>query len=443
MLRRTFLALATGVAALGLGLGGVSAQDLPKLKQKDKYKVGFAQTESNNPWRIAQTESMKAEAAKLGHQLVYTDAAGSAAKQVADVNSMIAQGVDLIFLAPREEKPLIPAVMAAKKAGIPVILLDRNVDQILAKAGEDYVTFIGSDFIDEGKRVAEWLTKDTTASPRSSSSKAPPAPRPPTTARRALTMRSTRPVRLSPSSHRSPATSPATRAARSPRRCCRRIPMPTSIYAHNDEMAMGAIAALEAAGKKPGKDVHRGVDRRRQGSGAGRRRRQDRWRPSSATEVRPEGFETLARYANGEKIEPWVKNTESSTTSRTRPAHGDVYSTSSALPGRCRQRCSVFGQGNGIFMAPLLTMQGVDKRFAGIPALRAAELVVEKGEVHALIGQNGAGKSTMIKSHRDTRPDAGEIVFDGKPPAFSSPQEAQGAGISTIYRRSIWRPTDP
>ena len=78
---------------------------------------------------------MQAEAAKLGHQLVYTDAAGSAAKQVADVNSMIAQGVDLIFLAPREEKPLIPAVMAAKKAGIPVILLDRNVDQSLAKAG--------------------------------------------------------------------------------------------------------------------------------------------------------------------------------------------------------------------------------------------------------------------------------------------------------------------
>src|SRR5204863_2486132 len=132
---------------------------VPPLKKKDHYKVGFAQTESNNPWRLAQTASMKDEAAKLGHQLVYTDAAGSAAKQVADVNSMIAQGVDLIFLAPREEKPLIPAVMAAKKAGIPVILLDRSVDPSLAKAGEDYVTFIGSDFIEEGKRAAEWLTK--------------------------------------------------------------------------------------------------------------------------------------------------------------------------------------------------------------------------------------------------------------------------------------------
>ncbi len=47
---------------------------------------------------------MKDEAAKLGYQLVYTDAAGSAAKQVADVNSMIAQGVDLIFLAPRAKR---------------------------------------------------------------------------------------------------------------------------------------------------------------------------------------------------------------------------------------------------------------------------------------------------------------------------------------------------
>src|ERR687889_2204866 len=159
MLRRTFLALATGVAAIGLGLGGASAQELPKLKQKEKYKVGFAQTESNNPWRIAQTESMKAEAAKLGHQLVYTDAAGSAAKQVADVNAMITQGVDLIFLAPRDEKPLIPAVMAAKKAGIPVILLDRSVDQSLAQASKDYVTFIGSDFVEQGKRAAEALAK--------------------------------------------------------------------------------------------------------------------------------------------------------------------------------------------------------------------------------------------------------------------------------------------
>lgn len=86
-------------------------------------------------------------------------------------------------------------------------------------------------------------------------------------------------------------------------------------------------------------------------------------------------------------------------------------------------------------MGPLLSMHGIDKRFAGIPALRSAELVVEKGEVHALIGQNGAGKSTMIKILTGYyRKDAGEILFDGKPVEFSSPQEAQRSGISTIYQ---------
>jgi galactofuranose transport system ATP-binding protein len=86
-------------------------------------------------------------------------------------------------------------------------------------------------------------------------------------------------------------------------------------------------------------------------------------------------------------------------------------------------------------MAPLLSMHGIDKRFAGIPALRSAELAVEKGEVHALIGQNGAGKSTMIKILTGYyRKDAGEILFDGKPVEFSSPQEAQRSGISTIYQ---------
>src|ERR1700747_3879629 len=145
--------------AVVAGMSNPSAADeLPKLKEKKTYKVGFSQTESNNPWRLAETQSVKDEAAKRGDQLVYTDAAGSAAKQVADVNSMIAQGVDVILLAPREEKPLVPAVMAAKKAGIPVILLDRRVDPV-AKPGRDYLTFIGSDFVEEGRGTAEWLAK--------------------------------------------------------------------------------------------------------------------------------------------------------------------------------------------------------------------------------------------------------------------------------------------
>jgi len=80
-------------------------------------------------------------------------------------------------------------------------------------------------------------------------------------------------------------------------------------------------------------------------------------------------------------------------------------------------------------------MHGVEKRFAGVPALVGASLEVERGEVHALIGQNGAGKSTMIKILTGYHGrDAGEILFDGAAVAFTSPQAAQAAGISTIYQ---------
>ena len=84
---------------------------------------------------------------------------------------------------------------------------------------------------------------------------------------------------------------------------------------------------------------------------------------------------------------------------------------------------------------PILRMRGIDKSFGGLPALRAASLCVARGEVHALIGQNGAGKSTLIKILTGVyRRDAGEIELEGEPVDFSSPQQAQAGGVSTIYQ---------
>jgi galactofuranose transport system substrate-binding protein len=245
-----------------IGAGGAMAAfsfrpayaELPKLAKKDSYKVGFAQTESNNPWRLAQTASMQDEAKKRGWQLVYTDAAGSAAKQVADVRSMIAQKVDVILLAPREEKPLIPAVMEAKKAGIPMILVDRNVDQSLAQAGKDYAAFIGSDFVKEGFMAAEVLTKAMGG--------------------KASIIELQGTVGSSPANDRASGFADyikahpdmkiiASQSGDFARDKGRQVfetlyqanPGATALYSHNDEMTMGAIAAMEAAGKVPGKDL--------------------------------------------------------------------------------------------------------------------------------------------------------------------------------------------
>jgi galactofuranose transport system substrate-binding protein len=251
--RRSLLLASTAAAAASL-LARPALAELPKLAAKDTYKVGFAQTESNNPWRLAQTNSMQGEAEARGWQMVYTDAAGSAAKQVSDVNSMIAQGVDLIFLAPREEIPLIPAIMAAKAAGIPVILLDRNVDQTLAKAGEDYVCFIGSDFIEEGKRVADWLVanaggKGTIIELEGTTGSSPANDR----------KKGFDDVIAQHPEFTIVASQTGDFARDKGRQVAETLlqahPEANVIYAHNDEMAIGAISAVEAAGKVPGKDV--------------------------------------------------------------------------------------------------------------------------------------------------------------------------------------------
>ncbi|WP_409934553.1 ABC transporter substrate-binding protein [Mesorhizobium amorphae] len=298
---------ASAFGVLGLVSSVAVAADLPPLAKKDTYKVGFAQTESNNPWRIAQTESMKAEAAKLGYQFVYTDAAGSAAKQVADVNSMIAQGVDLIFLAPREEKPLIPAVLAAKKAGIPVILLDRSVDPKLAVAGKDYVTFIGSDFVEEGKRVAEWLVKNANGKTKIIELEGTTGSSPANDRKKGFdeAIKAAGGFEIVASQSGDFARDKGRQVAEA---LLQAHPDANVIYAHNDEMALGAIAALEAAGKKPGTDVLvlsiDGGKEAVQAIADGK--------IGAVVECNPRfgpiAYETLKRYAGGEKIEAWVKN---------------------------------------------------------------------------------------------------------------------------------------
>jgi rhamnose transport system ATP-binding protein len=91
--------------------------------------------------------------------------------------------------------------------------------------------------------------------------------------------------------------------------------------------------------------------------------------------------------------------------------------------------------------AVVLALAGVTKSFPGVHALKGISFDVRAGELHALLGENGAGKSTLIKVISGVhRADSGTMTLDGKPVEFASPQEAQAAGIATIYQELLLFP---
>ena len=88
--------------------------------------------------------------------------------------------------------------------------------------------------------------------------------------------------------------------------------------------------------------------------------------------------------------------------------------------------------------APLLALSGISKRFPGVRALHEANLTLRAGEVMALIGENGAGKSTIVKILTGLyRPDEGQILMEGRPVSFASPRDAWAAGVTAIHQETV------
>ena len=86
-------------------------------------------------------------------------------------------------------------------------------------------------------------------------------------------------------------------------------------------------------------------------------------------------------------------------------------------------------------MSTILELKGITKRFANSTVLDHIDLAFEQGELHALVGENGAGKSTMIKIISGVyQADDGELWLNGKRVSYSMPSEAQRAGISTLFQ---------
>src|SRR5690606_36424467 len=157
MKRNAFIVLCVLLTAIILSACG-SKENMGKEDDSGKIRVGFSQQSTEVAYRIMQTESIKQAAEKSGYQLVFTDAQNDTAKQTSDVEDLVSQKIDYLALSPRDFEGAATALAAAKKAGIPVILIDRLAAGV---PGEDYVAFIGSDYIWEGEQAAEWIAKKT------------------------------------------------------------------------------------------------------------------------------------------------------------------------------------------------------------------------------------------------------------------------------------------
>jgi simple sugar transport system substrate-binding protein len=229
---------------------------VPVAAAGNKITLGFAQVGAESEWRTANTESIKKAAAKDGIDLKFSDAQQKQENQIKAIRSYIAQKVDVIAFSPVVESGWDTVLMEAKAAHIPVILTDRAVD---SKDKSLYVTFMGSDFVEEGRRAGNWLIGDLAKKGmtgpvdivelQGTTGSAPAIDRQKGFAEVIASHPNLKVTRSQ--------TGDFTRAKGKEvmEAFLKADPNIQVLFAHNDDMAIGAIQAIEEAGKKPGKDI--------------------------------------------------------------------------------------------------------------------------------------------------------------------------------------------
>jgi simple sugar transport system substrate-binding protein len=253
-----------GKSASGGGDGG-SASTTPSTQSSGesggsssgagkKIVLGFAQVGAESGWRTANTESIKEAAAAAGIELKFSDAQQKQENQIKAIRSFIQQKVDVIAFSPVVESGWETVLQEAKEAGIPVILTDRAID---SDDESLYVSFIGSDFVEEGRRAGRWLLeqfKDATepvniVELQGTTGSAPAIDR---KAGFEEVIKENPNLKIIASQTGDFTRAKGKEVMQSFLQAHKDIDV---LYAHNDDMGLGAIQAIEAAGLVPGKDI--------------------------------------------------------------------------------------------------------------------------------------------------------------------------------------------
>jgi simple sugar transport system substrate-binding protein len=286
-------------------LDGESSAAKPAKTYK-QLVVGFAQIGSESGWRTANTFSIQETAQDLGLQLKFADGQQKQENQIAAIREFIAQKVDVIGVSPVVETGWDTVFQEVKAAGIPLILLDRH-----AKVSDDlFATFIGSDFALEGtnacKEMARLLNNKGSIVELEGTVGSAPA-----IDRKAGFHEC---LKSYPDMH--VLTSQPADFTRAKGKAVMQEYLKsygkgiTALYAHNDDMALGAIQAIEEAGIKPGIDIKIvSVDAVRgafEAMVAGKLNVTVECNPL----LGPQLFDTALKLANGETTDKWIKSNE-------------------------------------------------------------------------------------------------------------------------------------
>jgi ABC-type sugar transport system substrate-binding protein len=243
-------ALLVSLAACASGDGG---GDSAGGGGSDDLVVGFAQVGAESGWRTANTKDIQRAFEDAGIELKFSDAQGKQENQIKAIRSYIQQQVDVIAFSPVVESGWDTVLNEAKDAGIPVVLTDRAVD---SKDDTLYESFLGSDFIVEGEKAGDWVVTEFADADvvnivelQGTTGAAPANDR----AEGFRTVIDEDPKFEIIASQ----TGDFTRAGGKQvmEAFLKSNPEIDLVYAHNDDMGLGAIEAIEAAGLVPGTDI--------------------------------------------------------------------------------------------------------------------------------------------------------------------------------------------
>jgi galactofuranose transport system substrate-binding protein len=216
--------------------------------------IGFSQIGSESGWRAAETTLTRNQAEERGYQLQFSDAQQKQENQIAAIRSFIAQGVDAILLAPVVATGWDSVLEEAKEAEIPVVLLDRQVDS----SDDLYLTAVGSNLVHEGEVAGQWLAdavgdKECRIVELQGTTGSSPAIDRKTGFENAISGHDNLSIVRSQTGDFTRAQGKEVmesflQAENGGQDIC-------ALYAHNDDMAVGAIQAIKEAGLAPGTDI--------------------------------------------------------------------------------------------------------------------------------------------------------------------------------------------